>query len=96
MAKHTKATGRKAKTIKIKLHTKYVEPRIKKTKWRVIEGKPVVIIDPSVIKNMKKKEAKKLRKLAEAIGFNKTPQEKKKMYKRFKKIHQENKKNGTK
>lgn len=42
---------------------------------------------------MKKKETKKLRRLAEALGFNKSPQERKKMYKRFKAIHKSNKKN---
>jgi hypothetical protein len=36
---------------------------------------------------MKKKVAKKLRLLADAIGFNKTPQERKKIYRRFKNIH---------
>ncbi len=42
---------------------------------------------------MKKKETKKLRKLANAIGFNKSPEERKKIYKRFKAIHKSNKKN---
>lgn len=41
---------------------------------------------------MKKKETKKLRRLANAIGFNKTPEERKRMYKRFKSIHKSNKK----
>lgn len=41
---------------------------------------------------IKKKEAKKLRKLADTLGFNKSPQEKKRMYKRFKSIHKNNKK----
>jgi len=36
---------------------------------------------------MKKKIAKELRKAAEAIGFNKSPQERKKIYRRFKNIH---------
>lgn len=43
---------------------------------------------------MKKKETKKLRRLAEVIGFNKSPQERKKIYKRFKSIHKSNIKNG--
>lgn len=40
---------------------------------------------------MKKKVAKQLRKMADVLGFNKSPQERKKIYKRFKKIHKEKK-----
>lgn len=35
---------------------------------------------------MRKKKAKKLRKLAEAIGFNKSPEEVEKIYKRMKSL----------
>jgi len=40
---------------------------------------------------MKKKIAKTLRKASEAIGFNKSPQERKKIYKRLKAIHKNKK-----
>jgi len=36
---------------------------------------------------MKKKVTKQLRRMAEAIGFNKPPQERKKIYKRLKNVH---------
>ena len=41
---------------------------------------------------MKKKVAKQLRKMADALAFNKPPEEKRKMYRRFKNIHHEQKK----
>ncbi len=44
---------------------------------------------------MKKRIAKHLRAAAEAIGFNKSPQERKKIYKRFKSIYKD-KKNAAK
>lgn len=43
----------KKKEVKIKLHSFCVEPKIKKTKWKIIEGDPIVIIDPSVKKYIK-------------------------------------------
>lgn len=45
---------------------------------------------------MKKKIAKQLRKAAEAIGFNKPPEERKKIYRRFKNIHNATKENRIK
>jgi len=44
---------------------------------------------------MKKRIAKHLKAAAEAIGFNKSPQERKKIYKRFKSIYKD-KKNAAK
>lgn len=40
---------------------------------------------------MKKKIAKGLRQAANAIGFNKSPTERKKIYKRLKSIHKDKK-----
>ena len=42
---------------------------------------------------MKKKITKQLRIAAEAIGFNKPPQERKKIYKRLKSVYKDKKKN---
>ena len=45
-----------SKPVKIKIYEKVIKPKIRKTKWKVIEGEEELMYDPSMKKVLKRKK----------------------------------------